>query len=135
DDDSISLKNTVQQISKLGYSTVSTTNGQDAVRLIDSEFKLLSNSSSSSSDSDIKQINSCRISLILLECNLPIMSGFDVSRAIRAIEPPISNIPIIILTNSFTEEIQNKCIELGINDYLTKPLKTEELENIITKWI
>ncbi|CAG8731484.1 8977_t:CDS:2, partial [Gigaspora rosea] len=125
----------VPRVSKLGYSTISSKNGQEAVKLIDTEFNLLNNSYSSSSNSDINQINSCRISLILLECNLPIMSGFDVSRAIRAMKPPVSNIPIIILTNSLTEEIQNICIELGINDCLTKPLKTDELEKILIKWI
>ncbi|CAG8793691.1 25764_t:CDS:2, partial [Gigaspora margarita] len=78
------------------------------VRLIDSEFKLLNDAYSGSSNLDKEQVNSCRISLILLESNLPIMSGFDVSRAIRAMRPSISNIPIIILTNLLTEEIQNK---------------------------
>ncbi|KAF0511708.1 protein-histidine kinase [Gigaspora margarita] len=135
DNDSISLENTLQQVSKLGYSTVPSTSGQEAVRLIDSEFKQLNNAYSSSSNLDMEQVNSCRISLILLECNLPIMSGFDVSRAIRAMRPPISNIPIIILTDLLTEEIQNKCIELRINDFIEKPLKFEELEKVLTKWI
>ncbi|RIB28827.1 hypothetical protein C2G38_2156934 [Gigaspora rosea] len=120
DNDSISLENTLQQVSKLGYSTVSTTSGQEAVRLIDSEFKLLNNAYSSSSNLDMEQ---------------PIMTGFDVSRAIRAMRPPISNIPIIILTNLLTEEIQNKFFKLGINDFLGKPLKIEELEKALTKWI
>ncbi|RIB28824.1 hypothetical protein C2G38_1348582 [Gigaspora rosea] len=135
DNDSISLENTLQQVSKLGYSTFSATSGQEAVRLIDHEFNLLNNAYSDSSNLDMEQVNSCRISLILLECNLPIISGFDVSRAIRAMRPPISNIPIIILTNLLTEEIQNKCIELKINDFLGKPLKFEELEKVLTKWI
>ncbi|CAG8841619.1 5565_t:CDS:2, partial [Gigaspora margarita] len=131
DDDSISLESTLQQITKLGYSTVSTTNGQDAVKLVDSELKL-DNTSSSLSNS---YAESHKISLILIEYNLPIMSGFDVSRAIRAMRPPISNIPIIILTTLPVEEMQNKFIESGINDYLSKPLKIEELEKILTKWI
>ncbi|CAG8779473.1 6133_t:CDS:2 [Gigaspora rosea] len=130
DSDSISLENTLQQISKLGYSTASTTTGQEAVRLIDSEFKLLN---TISSNSDMEQVNPCRISLILLECNLPIISGFDVLRAIRAMRPPISNIPIIILTNLLTDEIQNKFNELGINAFLGKPLKIKELEKVLAK--
>ncbi|CAG8749470.1 16915_t:CDS:2, partial [Gigaspora rosea] len=120
DNDSISLENTLQQVSKLGYSTFSATSGQEAVRLIDHEFNLLNNAYSDSSNLDMEQ---------------PIISGFDVSRAIRAMRPPISNIPIIILTNLLTEEIQNKCIELKINDFLGKPLKFEELEKVLTKWI
>ncbi|CAG8745153.1 10994_t:CDS:2 [Cetraspora pellucida] len=61
--------------------------------------------------------------------------GSDFSRAIRAMRPPISNIPIIILTTLSIKEIQNKCIESGINDYLAKPLKTDELEKVLAKWI
>ncbi|CAG8552797.1 22070_t:CDS:2, partial [Racocetra persica] len=120
DDNPIGL----EKVSKLGYLTISATNGQEAVKLIDSEF-----------NSDIEQIKSHRISLILTECNLPIMSCFDISRVIRAMRPPISNIPIIVLTSFAMEEIQGKCIESGINDYLAKPLKIEELKQVLNKWI
>ncbi|CAG8442062.1 2267_t:CDS:2 [Gigaspora rosea] len=81
------------------------------------------------------QLKSHRISLIITECNLPMMSGFDVSQAVRAMKSPISDIPIVVLTALPIEEIRNKCIESGINDYLAKPLKTEELEKVLTKWI
>ncbi|CAG8852186.1 31776_t:CDS:1, partial [Racocetra persica] len=60
------------------------------------------------------------------------MSGFDISRTIRAMRPPISNIPIIILTSLSAEEVQSECIESGINDYLAKPPKTDELEKVLT---
>ncbi|CAG8738167.1 7246_t:CDS:2, partial [Cetraspora pellucida] len=106
-----------------------------AIKLINSEVELINDSYLSSSNSDIDQLKSCRISLILTECNLPIISGFDVSRTIRAMRPPISNIPIIVLTTLTAEEIQNECIESGINDYLSKPLKTNEFENVLTNWI
>ncbi|CAG8537357.1 14178_t:CDS:2 [Cetraspora pellucida] len=115
---------------------MSATNGLEALKLIDSKSKLLSDTCSSSSFySDVDQIKSHKISLILTEYNLPMMSGFDVSQAIRAMKPPISNIPIIVLTALPVEEIRNKCIELGINDYVAKPLKTEELEKVLIKWI
>ncbi|CAG8807273.1 7962_t:CDS:1, partial [Cetraspora pellucida] len=65
----------------------------------------------------------------------PIISGFDISREIRAMEPPISNIPIIVLTTLPMKKIQNECIESGINGYLAKPLKADELEEVLSKWI
>ncbi|CAG8757146.1 28649_t:CDS:2, partial [Racocetra persica] len=136
DDNPISLENTLRQVSKLGYSTISATNGLEAIKLIDSKSKLLSDTYTSSSFySDINPMKPQKISLILTEYNLPVMSGFDVSQAIRATKPPISNIPIIVLTASPVEEIRDNCIESDINDYLAKPLKTEELENVLTKWI
>ncbi|CAG8818320.1 9089_t:CDS:2, partial [Racocetra persica] len=125
DDNPISLENTLKQVSKLGYSTISASNGLEAVKLIGSK----------SVYSDIDRIKPYKISLVLTEYNLPIMSGFDFSQAIRAMKLPISNIPIIALTALPVEEIRNKCIESGINDYIAKPLQTEELENVLTKWI
>ncbi|KAF0559599.1 protein-histidine kinase [Gigaspora margarita] len=135
DDNYISLENTLQQVSTLGYSTISATNGLEAIKLIDSKFKSLSDTYSSSFYSDIDQLKSCRISLILTECNLPMISGFNVSQAVRAMKPPISDIPIVTLTALPIGEIRNKCIESKISDYLAKPLKIEELEKVLTKWI
>ncbi|KAF0559595.1 protein-histidine kinase [Gigaspora margarita] len=135
DDNQISLENTLRQVSKLGYSIISATNGLEAINLIDSKFRTLSDTYSSSFHSNMDQLKSCRISLILTECDLPMMSGFDVSQAIRAMKPPISDIPIVVLTALSMDEIRNKCIESGINDYLAKPLKIEELEKVFTKWI
>ncbi|RIB13107.1 hypothetical protein C2G38_2198742 [Gigaspora rosea] len=127
---------TLQQVAKLGYSTISAANGLEAVKLIDSKSKLLNYTYSSSSlFSDMDQTKSYKILLIFTEYNLPLMSSFDISQTIRAMKPPISNIPIIVLTALPVEEIRNKCIELGINDCLAKPLKTEELEKVLTKWI
>ncbi|KAF0559597.1 protein-histidine kinase [Gigaspora margarita] len=135
DDNYISLENTLRQVSKLGYSTISASNGLEAINLIDSKFSSLSDKYSNSFYSNMDQLKSRKISLILTECNLPMMSGFDVSQAVRAMKPPISDTPIVVLTALPMREIRNKCIESGANDYLAKPLKIEELEKILTKWI
>ncbi|CAG8453893.1 16135_t:CDS:2, partial [Dentiscutata heterogama] len=128
------LLNTLQQVAKFGYSTISAKNGQEAIKLIDSEFKLLKNTIPSSSNSNVDQVKTSKISLILTEYNLPIMSGLDTARAIRAMSPPISNIPIIVLTSMPMADIQNKCIDAGINDYFSKPLRVYELEKTLIKW-
>ncbi|CAG8507754.1 23861_t:CDS:2 [Gigaspora margarita] len=135
DNNYISLENTLRQVSNLGYSTISATNGLEAVKLISSNFRSLNDTYSSSFYSNIDQLKYRKISLILTECNLPMMSGFDVSQAVRAMKPPISDTPIVVLTALPIEEIRNKCIESEINDYLAKPLKTGELEKVLTKWI
>ncbi|CAG8574538.1 6839_t:CDS:2, partial [Gigaspora rosea] len=135
DNNYISLENTLRQVSKLGYSTISATNGLEAINLFDSKFKSLSDKYSNSFYSNMNQLKSRKISLILTECNLSMMSGFDLSQAVKAMKSPISDTPIVVLTALPMREIQNKCIESGISDYLTKPLKIEELEKVLTKWI
>ena len=63
------------------------------------------------------------------------MSGFDASKAIRSMEPPISNIPIIALTASAVQGTRDRCIESGMNDFLTKPLKMGQLKEMLNKWL
>ena len=55
--------------------------------------------------------------LVLLDCNLPDGTGFDLCREVRL----FSNIPIIMLTARDTEMDEIKALELGVNDYLSKP--------------
>ncbi len=55
--------------------------------------------------------------MILLDCNLPDGTGFDLCREVRA----LSNIPIIMLTARDTELDEIKALELGVNDYVAKP--------------
>ena len=63
------------------------------------------------------------------------MSGFDASRIIRSMQPPVSNIPIIALTASAVQGTRDKCLESGMNDYLTKPLKIGQLKEMLNQWI
>ncbi|CAG8736978.1 32671_t:CDS:2 [Racocetra persica] len=121
DNDSINLRTIMQQLSELGYSTISATSVQDAINIIKTEFGSLNDIYSKSR----------KISMILIDYNLSTMAGFDVSKAIRS----VSKIPIVAVTDLFTEEIRNKCVNCGLNDCLLKPLKAEQLENILTKYV
>ncbi|CAI2172268.1 11427_t:CDS:10 [Funneliformis geosporum] len=118
EDNPINLKVIQHQLSKLGYQTIAATNGQEAVNLIQAESG-----------------HSGRISLILMDCAMPVMSGFDASKAIRAIPSTISRIPIIALTASAVQGTRDKCIEAGMNDYLTKPLKIGQLKEMLAQWL
>ncbi|CAJ0767160.1 16309_t:CDS:2, partial [Entrophospora sp. SA101] len=127
------------QLTKLGYQSLSATNGQEAVNLMKSECMdspddniYDGESAGLSSDSDS---NYNKISLILMDCAMPVMSGFDASKAIRAMEPPISQIPIIALTASAVQGTRDRCLEAGMNDYLTKPLKIGQLKEMLTQWL
>jgi len=61
--------------------------------------------------------------LILMDLNMPVMDGFESSRKIRE----SSQLPIIALTANSSVQEQNKCMELGMNGYLSKPFKPQEL--------
>jgi TMAO reductase system sensor TorS len=77
--------------------------------------------------------------LILMDCQMPVMDGFEASRTIRARESlgqgGLSHIPIIALTAEALEESREQCIAAGMDDYLAKPFTKEELRTILTAWL
>ena len=66
--------------------------------------------------------------VVLMDIQMPIMNGFDTARAIRAMG---STIPIIALTAAAIKGEREKCLLAGMNDYITKPFKEEELLKLI----
>lgn len=80
--------------------------------------------------------------LILMDIQMPEMDGFQATAAIRALEvapgarsPDQAKIPIIALTAHATEEDRVKCLNAGMDDFLTKPLQRGELLQTMSKWL
>ena len=75
--------------------------------------------------------------LILMDCQMPIMNGYDAAKHIRAIKQKKfdHNIPIIALTANAMKGDDIKCFEAGMNDYLAKPFVSEQLADILRKWV
>ncbi|KAF0501469.1 protein-histidine kinase [Gigaspora margarita] len=126
DDNPMDLEITQKKLEELGYSTVLARTGQEAINLLQSRLELL-NSDCSISD----KLKYFDISIVLMDCIMSDMSGFDTSRAIRSMNSEISDIPIVGLTTSATEETCNKCKESGMNYCLVKPLKIEQFNEIM----
>ena len=82
----------------------------------------------------LEKLKSIRPDLILMDVQMPVMDGFEASRAIRSGQPPVNQIPIIALTANSTQGILEKCKACGMNDYLPKPFSPEELESILARY-
>ena len=77
-----------------------------------------------------------RFNLVLMDYNLPAMSGVDAAKAIRSWEQAEGKgrTPIIALTAHALSEVKNECFEAGMDDYLTKPVIATELRHIVAQW-
>lgn len=75
--------------------------------------------------------------LVLMDCHMPEMDGFEATRAIRGMGAKTldPSIPIIALTASAMESDRKKCIQAGMNDFLAKPVLKRALEEKIIKWM
>ncbi len=75
--------------------------------------------------------------LILMDCQMPVMDGYETTRLIRAgkVQNCSPAIPIVALTANALEGDQQKCLDAGMNDYLSKPLDPEQLQTTLSKWL
>lgn len=73
--------------------------------------------------------------LILMDCNMPDMDGFQTTAAIREIGGATSAIPIIAMTANVQDGDAERCLAAGMDDYLPKPLKLSALRDKLSGWI
>jgi two-component system sensor histidine kinase/response regulator len=98
-------------IGKLGYKTDQARNGEEAVK------KVMENS----------------YDLVLMDCQMPVMDGFEATRRIRQYEKEQQKepIPIVAMTGNAFESDRKKCVEAGMNDFMAKPVEPEILSEKI----
>jgi signal transduction histidine kinase/CheY-like chemotaxis protein len=114
DDVSINLMLTQRMLEFLGYSCVTAGNGLEVLELLKQQ----------------------PFDVILMDCQMPEMDGFETTRAIRQLaDKTIREIPIIALTANAMSGDQQLCINAGMNDYLAKPMKKEQLAEKLNLWL
>ncbi len=111
EDNFVNQKVIIRQLEKLGYRADIAGDGQEAV----------------------EAVTTIPYDLVLMDCNMPVLDGYDATKIIRKTEK-IKNIPIIALTANAMKEDKEKCIAAGMDDYLTKPVNRQILGNTINKW-
>lgn len=71
--------------------------------------------------------------LILMDCQMPVMDGYEATRRIRE-NPDWQELPIIAVTANVMQGDREDCLASGMNDYITKPYRREELRAVINRW-
>ena len=72
--------------------------------------------------------------VILMDCRLPVIDGYEATRQIRDL-PGRRDVPIIALTANALQGDRETCLAAGMNDYLAKPFKRNDLQQILQRWV
>ncbi|MFI4947452.1 MAG: response regulator [Alphaproteobacteria bacterium] len=110
-------------LKNMGCSVVTAPNGRAAVQLCAQEH----------------------FDLILMDCEMPVMNGFDATKRIRAIEnaaaaqghtdPPHPRVPIVALTAHALVDVRERCLEAGMDDFLVKPYDEQQIADLLGRWL
>lgn len=82
----------------------------------------------------LDQLEFHEFDLVLMDCNMPVMDGYEASRQIRQ-SGRWPNLPIVALTANAMSEERERCRAAGMSDYLAKPFRREELAALLDLWI
>jgi len=110
EDNPSNLKLISSQLSALGYKADLASNGKEA----------------------LKMTRAIDYALVLTDCNMPIMDGYELTTEIRKNN---SHIPVIALTADAFPEREQECLTAGMNDRIVKPVSLKQLDNMLEKWL
>ncbi len=100
-------------VERMGFEVDTATNGSEAV----------------------EALRTRRYSLVLMDCLMPVMNGYDAARAIREFEEASGRrTPIVAVSASALASNRERCFESGMDDFVEKPVKGVSLETVISRW-
>ena len=117
-----------EQLRLLGYACEVAQDGAAALQM-------WQNGQADHAERDTPGAAAGRYALLLTDCHMPHLDGFGLTRAIRQAEPDGCHLPIIAITANAMQGEAQRCHESGMDDYLAKPLRMNELAAMLDKWL
>ena len=83
----------------------------------------------------LEKLREQRFDLVLMDCHMPRMDGFEATRRIREMNATFSAVPVVAMTANVQKSAMEQCQASGMNDYLSKPIKLGVLREALGRWL
>ncbi len=84
----------------------------------------------------VNAVSTVPYDIVFMDCQMPVLDGYEATAEIRKMErSEEQHLPIIALTANAMEGDREKCLNAGMDDYLSKPFKQEQIVNVLRKWL
>ncbi len=113
EDEPINMLLITEVLTRMGLAVIQAANGREAI------VSLAENA----------------VSLIFMDVNMPEVDGYTATRMIRSLPDEKRHVPIIALTADALPEDKEKCLNAGMNDYVAKPFKLEDLQSVLQRYL
>ena len=113
EDNTINQRVAVRTLERLGFDAEAVGNGRDA----------------------LDAIRKTRFDVVFMDCQMPLMNGYEATRRLRTEEQNGRHVPVIAMTAQAMPGDRERCIESGMDDYVSKPLRLNELEQKLAQWV
>ena len=115
EDNPVNQEVALGMLEKLGFTAISADNGQEG----------------------LDRLEQGDISLVLMDCQMPVLDGYSATRQLRERESNsgAEHTPVIALTANAMQGDTEKCLNAGMDDYLAKPFEPARLEEILLDWL
>ena len=113
EDNPVNQKVARRLVEKLGFHVETAANGREAV----------------------EAVKNAHFDVVLMDCQMPELDGYGAAAEIRGLGGELAGLPIIALTAGVLEEDRQRCLDAGMNDYLTKPIDAAKLGKALERWI